>query len=223
MAVSKSDMMNLAMRYLGITNQTISDPDDPSDPFAVRFSDWWAMYIPKELEGYDWRFARSSTALNLADDTIESPFDDLTYAYIYPPGCLVPRYIPGNTVDENVPYEVGVQGTPQNMVRYIYTAKASAKLIHTVDMQYDYALFPYSFGVMIAGRFALEYGATKMGEGRQLAGLQKLYGALVVEAKQVDLNLSNEQAPTERFESDIMTARTGYTSGLSPIHYLSRT
>lgn len=212
MAISKAEMMTLALRYLGITNATVTDPNDPDDPFAVTFSVWWKYYIPKELEIYDWRFARTSEALVASGSFDESPYGNLPYVFGWPSACLTPRFIPGASAEETMPYEVGVQGNPGKRERLLYTSKEDASLIYTCDLSDDYALFHYSFGVAIAGRLALEYATKKSGAGKQLEGLKQLYAALLGEARTADAQLSNEVTLYDKFTPRFLAVRGGSTS-----------
>ena len=207
MAVSKAEMMTLALRYLGITNVSIPDPGDTDNPFAVTFSDWWRSFIPKELELFDWRFARTSETLNLSVDFTDSPYQNMPYVYQWPPYCLIPRFMPGVSAEDHVPFDIGVQGNPGHRKRLIYTARLEASLIYSCDMSLDYGLFPYSFGVMIAGRLALEWGARKSGAGKQFDGLKTLYAALVGEARNVDAQMTVEDTLYNKFTPRYVAAR----------------
>jgi hypothetical protein len=216
MAMSKAEMFNLALRYLGIVNETITDPDDSTNPHAVQFSTWWDAYVPKELEGHDWQFARGSIAMTQSGTYTTSPYPGLSYIYTWPTDCLSPLFIPGESGRDNIPYRIGVQGDLGSRKKLIYTSRDEAVLVYTADMTQDYSLFPYTFGVMLAGRLALEYGFIKFGVGKQLEGLKELFRFLVVEARNEDAGNIMEDHWDVMHTSRYVTARGDSTAAATP-------
>lgn len=194
MAMAKADVFNLALRHLQIPNETISDPDDTDDALAVIFSALWEVHLPKELELHDWQFARAMVTLSDATGAYpDTPYEGLTYIYYWPADCLAPRFINGNTRADNVPWKIGLQGLAGSRSRLIYTSRESAQLVYTRNVVQDYAHFSYAFDAMIAARLALEYGMFKLGGGTRVKGLKDLYTAMVIEARQHDAQLINDE------------------------------
>jgi len=85
MALTDTDIGNMALAHIGYSSSQISDLDEDS-PEAVEIKFWFSIKRDELLEMWPWEVAKKWAALALVSDDIEHP--DYQYSYRMPPDCV---------------------------------------------------------------------------------------------------------------------------------------
>jgi hypothetical protein len=157
MAWTKADILNQALRHLGIT-EFIQNPDSITDTHANILRGFYDDQVRTHLEIHDWSFARTYYSLGVPTGE-ESPHAHMPYIYQRPPACMTFRSIYSEVKDVRIPWIVGLD--PVSSQQRIYTTIPEAVGVYTLDVKELLSVWSYSFGGMIAAIMAYHYSGVR--------------------------------------------------------------
>lgn len=205
MAESKTEVANLALGHLGISD-TISDLQTERSKEALACKRFFDESLRLTLRDFDWPHARQRAVLALYQT---APNDDWDYAYTYPSEAVALRKIWSGARNDSrqsrVAHEIkydSVQG------KIIQTDMRDAVILYT-RFHDQVELWPSDFAMALSYRLA--YYITP-----QIAGIdsrrlkQEMLSLYRLELGQARANAGNEEQPDEEVESEFIRERGGY-------------
>jgi len=191
-AVSKVLIANMALSNIGAKSNIESLTEDSAEANACNL--WYDWSRIQTLEAFNWSFARRSVALTTHND--DAPTKRWAYRYVYPSACVCIREIenPAGPLADPVAYglELGDDGDTKTIVTDLVEAVA----LYTFDLETT-GLFSAHFIDALAAKLAARIAFSLTGDKETVAGMQNLFGALIVQAPVFNASEKQERKPRE--------------------------
>lgn len=202
MASSDTEIANLSLTHLGITNE-IADLETESSQEARSMRRVFQTALKKVLRDFNWPLTTVFAELSLVEENPD--FEEWLYSYRYPTDCLfLRRVLSGERTDTNdtrAPFKISqdVNGL------LIYTDVEDAQVEYT-KRETDYTRYPSDF-VLAFSYFLAHLAAPSLTGGDPFKLGDRAYKFYGLEIESAKANALNEEQPDVMPESEFIQVR----------------